>query len=73
MAGNVWEWCLTMWRENYEGKPDDNSEGDALRVARGGSFLGSPWGVRCAIRSGFDPDVLLGGTGFRVVAFPLHS
>jgi formylglycine-generating enzyme required for sulfatase activity len=25
MHGNVWEWCLDHWHENYEGAPEDGS------------------------------------------------
>ena len=36
MSGNVWEWCRTKWRENYEGKPDDDAGGrSGACVARG--------------------------------------
>ena len=36
MSGNVWEWCRTKWRENYEGEPDETPEGTrSACVARG--------------------------------------
>ena len=43
MHGNVWEWCLDYWHNNYEGAPTDGSawieEGDStFRVLRGGSW-----------------------------------
>ena len=69
MSGNVWEWCRTKWRENYESSPDDTLEGDITRVVRGGSFSSNARLVRCAVRFRLD---LPGGNrfgfyGFRVV------
>lgn len=67
MAGNVWERTSTKWAGNYENyRPDDSLEGAATRTVRGGSFLGSDGGVRCACRNyGDNPD---GGVGFRVLS-----
>ena len=38
MSGNVWEWCLTKWRSNYNSAADDDPEGTDGRVVRGGSY-----------------------------------
>jgi formylglycine-generating enzyme required for sulfatase activity len=38
MSGNVWEWCGTKWRGNYETAANDGTAGNAPRVLRGGSF-----------------------------------
>jgi len=43
MSGNVWEWCLDHWHENYEGAPRDGSawlesKNNSHRVLRGGSW-----------------------------------
>jgi formylglycine-generating enzyme required for sulfatase activity len=79
MAGNVWEWCLTQWREdykNYEKLADQGQEGDSARVLRGGSWRDPAVFARCAFRSGSLPDLRLGFIGVRVVAspfFPLNS
>jgi formylglycine-generating enzyme required for sulfatase activity len=75
LSGNVWEWCRTKWEENYRDyQGDDDLEGDAPRVLRGGSFFYDDWYVRCASRSvRSSPDPRLRNYGFRVVASPVRS
>ncbi len=68
MSGNVWEWCLTKWRDNYSIEEDNNPEGDMLRVLRGGAFHHDEWYARCACRFGFHPLGVNGSPGFRVCA-----
>ena len=80
MAGNVWEWTLSLWGKDWERpdfeypyKPEDGREnleaGDSiLRVLRGGSFHDSVRHVRCARRYGGVPDFRY--VGFRVVLAP---
>jgi formylglycine-generating enzyme required for sulfatase activity len=78
MHGNVWEWCLDDWHDNYEGAPTDGSawfhENDNLFqkqervVLRGGSWFGLPKLCRSASRNYFSfrvnhDDVI----GFRIV------
>ncbi|UCG57650.1 MAG: SUMF1/EgtB/PvdO family nonheme iron enzyme, partial [Phycisphaerales bacterium] len=50
--GNVWEWCLDMWRDNYEGAPADGSAWMQAKifepVMRGGSFINPQWWLRSA-------------------------
>jgi formylglycine-generating enzyme required for sulfatase activity len=57
MHGNVWEWCLDHWHENYEGAPhdgsawlDQNGNDNSPRVLRGGSWSLTPWNCRLAYR-----------------------
>jgi formylglycine-generating enzyme required for sulfatase activity/SpoVK/Ycf46/Vps4 family AAA+-type ATPase len=61
MHGNVWEWCLDDWHNNYEGAPTDgspwfNNKNDNLyqksgsAVLRGGSWIYDPEGCRSAFR-----------------------
>ena len=54
LHGNVWEWCVDIWHENYNGAPTDGSaweRGDAdLRVLRGGSWYHDAKILRCAVR-----------------------
>ncbi len=72
MSGNVWEWCLTKWVDNYKGYEErmeslQELEGDALRVWRGGGFGNHQWLVRCAVRLGDLPLNRIRNYGFRVV------
>ncbi|MBC6434679.1 formylglycine-generating enzyme family protein, partial [Nostoc sp. HG1] len=60
MHGNLWEWCLDDWHDNYEGAPtdgspwwDDNdniSQKKGNAVLRGGSWFNDPDYCRSASR-----------------------
>jgi formylglycine-generating enzyme required for sulfatase activity len=65
MSGNVWEWCLTKWRDDYSSPVDDSPKGNEARVLRGGAFGDSAGFVRCTSRSGLNPDLRLRNYGFR--------
>jgi eukaryotic-like serine/threonine-protein kinase len=67
MHGNVWEWCLDEWFDNYQGAPSDGSARgnvdlpneqrvagltDRLRVVRGGSWFSHAAICRAASRTG---------------------
>ena len=78
MHGNVFEWCLDYWHNNYEGAPTDGSawvEGgnSNRRVRRGGSWYSYPGNCRSASRIDLGtPDLkltfsLFNHIGFRVV------
>jgi formylglycine-generating enzyme required for sulfatase activity len=72
MHGNVWEWCLDHWHENYEGAPDDGSAWLTMnkrtrRVLRGGSWDYHPRNCRSASRHFNDPVIRDYVIGFRVV------
>jgi formylglycine-generating enzyme required for sulfatase activity len=74
LSGNVWEWCATKWADSYDRYPNDNQlEGTARRVLRGGAFGSSDQGVRCASRYHGAPDDRDDGLGFRCVAAPVVS
>ena len=80
MHGNVWEWCLDDWHDDYKGAPtdgsawfnsDDNlSDKSGRAVLRGGSWIYGPQYCRSASRN-FDygdvRDFIGSNVGFRVV------
>lgn len=71
LAGNVFEWCRTLWIENYDNyqlKVNDSLEGEGQRVLRGGSFSYIRRYVRCAYRNWSVPHLRYHVIGFRVVS-----
>ena len=71
MSGNVWEWCSTLWLDNYskyEERVSDDLTGDERRVLRGGSWYNLSTFVRAASRLRLVPDFRSRGVGFRLVA-----
>ncbi|CCI37385.1 nSTAND1 domain-containing NTPase [Microcystis aeruginosa] len=76
MHGNVWEWCLDPWHDNYKDAPNDGRAWkeelcpDVLLkrkyVVRGGSWGDGPRSCRSAYRG--DCDYLSDFDGLRVVA-----
>jgi len=77
MHGNVWEWCLDDWHNDYAGGPTDGSAWfdtndnlyQKLRVAmlRGGSWIYFPDYCRSAFRNNSTRDFHSINFGFRVV------
>jgi formylglycine-generating enzyme required for sulfatase activity len=77
MHGNVWEWCLDHWHNNYEGAPSDgsawlkpNASDEEPRLLRGGSWLDLPRYCRSAFRNRTLPVDAGSFIGFRVVCLP---
>jgi formylglycine-generating enzyme required for sulfatase activity len=77
MHGNVWEWCFDAYdalvyrsRSNGELNPVVTESPENHRVLRGGSLNHVPAGLRSASRTGFEPDLLGGYIGFRVLKTP---
>ncbi len=72
MHGNVWEWCLDHWHNNYQGAPTDGtawlSLGENISyVIRGGSWDNGPQLCRSASRNDINPDDSSYIIGLRVV------
>src|SRR5262249_48477860 len=70
LAGNVWEWCSTLYQPYPYRQSDGRERLDApgSRVLRGGSWNFVPQVARAACRSGLGrPDLAHSGSGFRLV------
>lgn len=73
MHGNVWEWCIDGWHENYKDAPTDGSvweSSDKKKVLRGGSWNLDPAVCRAAGRGRVEADDRFVNFGFRVCSFP---
>ncbi|WP_365671737.1 bifunctional serine/threonine-protein kinase/formylglycine-generating enzyme family protein [Okeania sp. SIO3I5] len=73
MHGNVWEWCLDIWHDNYDGAPTDGSAWETggdnnRRLLRGGSWINISRYCRCARRNYYDAVYLFNLWGFRIVS-----
>jgi formylglycine-generating enzyme required for sulfatase activity len=77
MAGNVWEWCSTLWVEQaypffvQDEWREDYLKGKGGRVLRGGSWNDDPDDVRCAVRNWYDLVDWDYNWGCRVVVSPI--
>jgi formylglycine-generating enzyme required for sulfatase activity len=72
MAGNVWEWTSSLYRDYPYDATDGREDLDATgyRVLRGGAFGDAARAVRCADRVGDSPDLKYNSVGFRLAASP---
>jgi formylglycine-generating enzyme required for sulfatase activity len=71
MHGNVWEWCLDVYHDSYDGAPSDGSAwlgASGYRTLRGGSWLSVADGLRSAVRERLAQDENFAGIGFRIAA-----
>jgi formylglycine-generating enzyme required for sulfatase activity len=78
MHGNVWEWCLDHWHDNYEGAPTDGSawlseDKSSKRLLRGGSWFFNPRLCRSAVRVSNSPDFRDFNLGFRVLCLAART
>lgn len=71
MDGNVSEWMIDCWHDNYVRAPMDGSAwvnpGCSTRVVRGGSWGSSPEQANSAYRQGAEAGVRSGRVGFRIL------
>jgi eukaryotic-like serine/threonine-protein kinase len=75
MHGNVWEWCLDEWSDDYRNAPTDGSASGNIdspdpqiaRVIRGGSWCRNPWMCRSARRKEWLGGYRYSNGGFRIV------
>ena len=72
MHGNVWEWCLDNWRENYsEPQSNSNQAQDTvtdLRALRGGAWDSAAGECRSSGRKQAQSPIRMNNIGFRVLA-----
>ncbi|CZT04554.1 uncharacterized protein RAG0_10975 [Rhynchosporium agropyri] len=85
MAGQIWEWCSTLWREDMakpsfqypwqsdDGRENMNAPGSVRRVLRGGCFSSGKSKATCTYRGSLEPGGFWRGNGFRVVVAPIRS
>lgn len=72
MHGNMWEWCLDHWHDDYRDAPTDGSAWLSQnelspRTVRGGSWHSKPTYCRSASRDRCKQDARSNLVGFRVV------
>ncbi|MBM3524438.1 MAG: hypothetical protein FJX57_15920, partial [Alphaproteobacteria bacterium] len=78
MAGQVWEWCSTLWGEDMaapsfrypyrdDGREDRMAGPRVRRVLRGGCFSSGREKANCTYRGSLEPDGFWRGNGFRFV------
>ncbi|MBC5798203.1 formylglycine-generating enzyme family protein, partial [Sphaerospermopsis sp. LEGE 00249] len=70
MHGNVKEWCLDDYVDNYNNAPIDSSavtSQSEYKMLRGGSWDLNPSYCRSAFRDNFSPDYSYNSLGFRLV------
>ena len=76
MAGNLMEWCSSLWQAKaYPFQVEDEwteayLEQDGVWLLRGGSWYNDERHVRCAVRFGSIWDSWFGAIGVRVAVSP---
>jgi formylglycine-generating enzyme required for sulfatase activity len=66
MSGNVREWCVSRWFDQYVYPENDDPQGNVTRSYRSGSWLDYSPHVRCAFRRWAYPDHRDEEMGFRI-------
>lgn len=78
MAGNIWEWCLTLWGPDMtspdfknpwrdDGREDLDAAPHIRRILRGGSFVSPAEKTNGVYRGSLEPHGSWRGNGFRMV------
>jgi formylglycine-generating enzyme required for sulfatase activity len=72
MHGNVWEWCLDHWHENYDNAPITEEawidcSNNQTRLLRGGSWRNEPLRCRSASRWHSNINQQSHNIGFRII------
>jgi formylglycine-generating enzyme required for sulfatase activity len=68
LSGNVWEWCITEWREDYTSEENNAVTGaNVRRLLRGGSWQNYLRNARPTSRFRRDPGLSNRNIGFRLV------
>lgn len=82
MAGNVWEWCSTLWGKNMsepsykfpynanDGRENLEAPASIRRVLRGGCFSRGKLKANCTYRGSLEANGRWRGNGFRIVIAP---
>lgn len=74
MAGNVWEWTRSAYRDYpynpNDGREDSRQPAEERFTLRGGSWLGRSISLRAAYRNHDTPDYHFDDVGFRVARHP---
>ena len=71
MHGNIWEWCLDHWHDNYDNAPCDGrgwiGTNETRRIMRGGSWRNEAYLCRSSYRCSNDEDDSANNIGLRIV------
>jgi formylglycine-generating enzyme required for sulfatase activity len=79
MHGNLWEWCLDEWSDNYQNAATEgrvntvdfiSMDKNTVHVMHGGSWEDDPGTCRGARRDGINADFQDVNLGFRIVYAP---
>jgi iron(II)-dependent oxidoreductase len=80
MAGQVWEWCSTLWGEEmavpsliypyrHDDREDDLAPDNVRRVLRGGCFSSGAAKANATYRGSLEAGGFWRGNGFRIAVF----